>query len=76
MELHRKAAAQGDARGQYQFARYFSGCGRREQVDFVKAAVYFEKSARQGHDEAQYSLAFCFAEGEGVAQDTAKAADW
>ena len=34
------------------------------------------KAAEQGDSTAQYMLGFCYAKGEGVAQDKTKAAYW
>jgi TPR repeat protein len=44
--------------------------------DHVQAAVWWQRSAEQGHTSAQYNLSLCFLEGRGVAQDLVQAAIW
>eukprot|EP00818_Percolomonas_sp_WS_P008846 CAMPEP_0117451758 /NCGR_PEP_ID=MMETSP0759-20121206/9187_1 /TAXON_ID=63605 /ORGANISM="Percolomonas cosmopolitus, Strain WS" /LENGTH=1164 /DNA_ID=CAMNT_0005244397 /DNA_START=330 /DNA_END=3824 /DNA_ORIENTATION=+ len=54
--------------------RYFNG--NHVRMDKVKAAYYFEKSARKGNMNSQYKLALCYANGEGVPQDREEACYW
>jgi len=48
-------AQQGDAEGQYQLGKHFD-YGWGIQRDGIKAAVWYEKAANQGHVEAQHAL--------------------
>ena len=68
----RKAAEQGDAKGQYFLGRmYYYGEGTAK--DYAEAAKFYRRSAEQGDVVAQFSLAICYANGEGVAKDAAEA---
>jgi TPR repeat protein len=42
-------------------------------ADYVEAAKWLKKAAEQNHEEAQYTLGKCYAEGEGVSEDEAEA---
>jgi len=46
------------------------------EQDHVCAAQWFTKAAEQGHASAQFCLAGCFGDGEGVEQDHVHAAQW
>ena len=41
-----------------------------------RAAEYYEAAAEQGHDQAQFHLAFLYAEGDGVPRDADRALYW
>ena len=70
-----RAAAQGDAMGQFNFALACERgeCGTR---DGVQALAFYEKSAAQGFVPAQIRLGVCYRDGNGVPQDKAKARYW
>ena len=70
-----RAAAQGDAMGQFNFALACERgeCGTR---DGVQAWAFYEKSAAQGFVPAQIRLGVCYRDGNGVPQDKAKARYW
>lgn len=70
-----RAAAQGDAMGQFNFALACERgeCGTR---DGVQAWVFYEKSAAQGFVPAQIRLGWLCLQGQGVPQDKAKARYW
>ena len=53
---------------------YFVGEGVK--MDKAKAIEYWMKAARNGHAEAQYSIASCFDLGVGIANDKARAFYW
>ena len=42
----------------------------------LEAAKWFRKAAEQGDPEAQNSLGFCYAEGQGVPHDIDEAMRW
>lgn len=74
-EAIRKAAEQGDAEAQYQFAEHcFWGTDMKE--DEEEAAKWFRKAAEQGHAEAQSQLGLCYYDGMGVEEDDAEAVKW
>ena len=61
---YRKAAEQGDVRGQFGLGmRYYNGEGVTQ--DLVKAASWFRKAAEQGNPQAQLMLDSIL-EGRGV----------
>ena len=70
-----RAAAQGDAMGQFNFALACERgeCGTR---DGVQAWAFYEKSAAQGFVPAQIRLGVCYRDGNGMPQDKAKARYW
>lgn len=70
-----RAAAQGDAMGQFNFALACERgeCGTR---DGVQAWVFYEKSAAQGFVPAQIRLGWLCLQGQGVPQDKAKVRYW
>ena len=70
-----RAAAQGDAMGQFNFALACERgeCGTR---DGVQALAFYEKPAAQGFVPAQIRLGVCYRDGNGVPQDKAKARYW
>ena len=70
-----RAAAQGDAMGQFNFALACERgeCGTR---DGVQAWAFYEKSAAQGFVPARIRLGVCYRDGNGVPQDKAKAREW
>ena len=47
-----------------------------KQKDYVSAVYWYRKAAEQGDANAQYNLGVCYAQGEGVTQDSAEAVKW
>lgn len=71
----RRAAAQGDAFGQYGLATlYKEGLGLPK--DYTKAAQWYFKAAQQGDAKAQYHLGTLYYSGAGVKKNVGKAVDW
>lgn len=64
-----KAEATGDPDELFSIGAVFFLSRVSPQHDPAKAAVWFEKAARQGHPVAQAALAELYAKGEGVQQD-------
>ncbi len=62
-------AETGDARSQFELGEAFYdgqlGAGR----NYAEAVKWFRKAAEQNHAEAQSSLGFCYANGQGVTKD-------
>lgn len=75
VKFYRKAAEQGDARGQLALGVMF-GFGRGVQQDYAEAARLYRKAGEQGLAEAQFNLGEMYYSGVGVAQDHAEAARW
>ena len=74
---HLRAGAEGGDR----LAQYFLGgvyyFGKfGVEVDKAMAAAYYLKSAQQEHAPAQYGVAICLYNGEGVEQDKKAAKEW
>lgn len=65
------AAKAGDARYQFQLARSLH---KADRID--EAVALYQEAGLQGHPLAQKSLGFAYANGLGVTQDYAKAAQW
>lgn len=66
----------GDSHSQCQLGWcYYNGEGGVER-DSSKAAQWWEKAAEKGLAEAQHNIAHCYAIGEGVGIDWAKALYW
>ena len=42
----------------------------------LKAAELYQRTATQGHAEAQHTLAICYATGCGVSKDMSHAVEW
>ena len=55
---------------------YGAGLEAQDAGDYEEAVRCFTISAEMGFDLAQYELAFCYEEGEGVEQDIDQAIDW
>lgn len=53
---------------------YYNGWEKPQ--DYIKAALYYEKAAEQGHPKAQTNLGECYEYGNGVLQDYNKALYW
>ncbi|MBQ0113780.1 MAG: sel1 repeat family protein [Bacteroidales bacterium] len=60
-------------KGQEEFEK---GISFYQEENYTKAVSWFKKAAEQGHADAQYNLAFCYANGNGVSQDYKQAASW
>ena len=78
MEMHLKAAEQGDAQAQLHLALFYSWdhIWKIGVKDDVKAAEWCRKAAEQGHAEAQGLLGLYYESGRGVEKDAAKAVEW
>ena len=70
-QLLLKLAQQGDA-----YAQNLLGLFYDKQKDYQKAVQWFTKAAKQGSSGAQFNLAHCYYNGEGVAKDYQKAVQW
>ncbi|WP_193336973.1 peptidoglycan-binding protein [Devosia beringensis] len=71
----RRAAANGDAKAQFEVAAIF-GEGRAVEQDYAEAAIWYERSAAQGFVPAQYRLGNLYETGTGVDKDLAIAKLW
>lgn len=68
-------ADQNDAEAQFNLSSlYFKG--QQVEQDYVEAAKWMQRAAKQGHILAAYNLAMMFNSGQGVATDYAAAAKW
>lgn len=72
----KKAAEQGDAKGQYHLGQmYTEGKGGLKESE-KEASEWYEKSATQGYAPAQYYLAILYLAGiDGIEKDQSKALD-
>ena len=74
LDLTVKAEA-GDVAAQFSVGTaYDSGHGVAQNL--LKAAMWYERAAKQGHGDAQFNLAVLYHEGEGVHQDYRQAIYW
>lgn len=71
----RQAAADGDARAQFEIAAIFTE-GRAVAQDIEEAARWYERSAAQGFAPAQYRLGNLYEAGTGVEKDLEMARLW
>ncbi|MEO6014827.1 MAG: peptidoglycan-binding protein [Devosia sp.] len=71
----RQAAADGNARAQFEVAAIFTE-GRAVPQDYKAAATWYERSAAQGFAPAQYRLGSLYEAGNGVAKDLNTAKLW
>jgi localization factor PodJL len=71
----RQAAANGDARAQFEVAAIYTE-GRAVPEDLPAAAVWYERAASQGFAPAQYRLGNLYEAGKGVDKDLAQARIW
>lgn len=69
------AAADGDARAQFEVAAIYTE-GRAVPEDLKAAAMWYERAAGQGFAPAQYRLGNLYENGRGVAKDLAQARLW
>jgi TPR repeat protein len=72
---YRKAAEQGDAKGQSQLA-FLYDLGQGVQRDYAEAAKWYRLAADQGDGYAQLSLGIKYYSGNGVTQDYVQAYKW
>ena len=72
---HRKAAEQGNARGQYNLGVCYE-FERGVTKNITEAVKWYRKAAEQGHARAQYNLGLCYDNGSGVTKDYAEAVKW
>jgi len=71
----RQAAANGDARAQFEVAAIYTE-GRAVPEDLNTAAVWYERAASQGFAPAQYRLGNLYESGKGVDNDLTQARIW
>ena len=65
----------GEAAAQFSLGTaYDSGHGVKQ--DMLKAALWYERAAKQSHVDAQFNLAVLYDEGEGVRQDYRQSVYW
>ena len=69
------AAANGDARAQFEVAAIYTE-GRAVPEDLKTAAMWYERAASQGFAPAQYRLGNLYENGRGVSKDMAQARLW
>jgi localization factor PodJL len=70
-----QAAANGDARAQFEVAAIYTE-GRAVPEDLKAAAMWYERAASQGFAPAQYRLGNLYENGRGVAKDINQARLW
>lgn len=72
----KKAAEQGDAKGQYQLGQMYTEGKAGLKESEKEASTWYEKSANQGYAPAQYYLAILYLTGiDGIDKDPDKAID-
>jgi localization factor PodJL len=71
----RTAAANGDARAQFEVAAIYTE-GRAVPQDYKAAATWYERAAAQGFAPAQYRLGSLYESGDGVTKDLNTAKLW
>lgn len=71
----RQAAADGDARAQFEIAAIY-GEGQATEQDFAESAKWYERSAAQGFVPAEYRLGSLYEHGKGVEKDLMQAKLW
>jgi localization factor PodJL len=71
----RKAAADGDARAQFEIAAIYTE-GSVVPQDYAEAAKWYERAAAQGFAPAQYRLGSLYEGGKGVEKDLEQARLW
>ena len=71
----RRAAEQGDAAGQYDFA-VMNLMGQGVPQNLAEALKWYRLAANQGYALAQYNLGMRYYEGTGVTQDPVEAYLW
>jgi localization factor PodJL len=71
----RQAAADGDARAQFEIGAIYTE-GRAVKQDYAAAATWYERSAAQGFVPAQYRLGNLYEAGNGVEKDIEVAKLW
>lgn len=71
----RQAAADGDARAQFEIAAIYTE-GRAVEQNYGEAAKWYERSAAQGFVPAQYRLGNLYEAGTGVEKDVEQARLW
>lgn len=74
LEWLKKATDMGSSQATYELGTvYYTGIADVLEEDAEKAFALFERAARTNHVAALYMMADCLADGEGVAQDVARA---
>ncbi len=71
----RQAAADGDAKAQFEVAAIYTE-GQAIAQDYAEAAIWYERSAAQGFGPAQYRLGNLYEAGNGVDKDLEVAKLW
>ena len=74
-EWAKKAAEQGDSKGEFILGRSFHR-GLGTEQDSKKAVKWYRKAAEQGHATAQYTLGQMYTWGTGVPKDYVTAYSW
>ncbi|HEU5074465.1 MAG TPA: hypothetical protein VFU02_09835 [Polyangiaceae bacterium] len=80
--LFSMAAKRGYASAHFRLGTSYEERAGREQDEFRKrrlqrvAVAHYERGAERGDPDAQYNLAICYFNGEGVATDAARAVAW
>src|ERR1017187_10160622 len=72
----RAKAAQGDARSQCELGAAFAWGSLGVAKDHAEAVKWYRKAAEQNFAQAQFSLGFRYAKGEGVSKDYEEAVKW
>ncbi|MBS4168439.1 SEL1-like repeat protein [Parachlamydia sp. AcF125] len=75
-QLYKKAASQGLPESQYKLAQMYQGGLRGFKLSKEKAAIWYEKAARLGHEEAGIALGKMLCQGEGIEKSFKKALYW
>ena len=60
-----------DAKSQYELGKIY-----RKNGEYKKAFEYFQKSANQGYDKAEFIFGYMYSHGEGIEKDYQKAIQW
>ena len=76
LKWYRKAAEQGDAEYQFQWATALASGLFGVAKNFAEAAKWFLKAAEQGHPTAQFNMGACYWNGHGVTKDHAEGVRW
>jgi localization factor PodJL len=71
----RQAAANGDARAQFEIAAIYTE-GRAVKQDYAQALIWYERSAAQGFAPAQYRLGNLYEGGKGTQKNLEQARLW
>jgi TPR repeat protein len=70
------AAKAGFAWAQYKLGEFYYSGDEGYPVDYVRAAEWYEKSARNGHAKGQLATGIAYRRGQGVGRSTSTAIYW